>query len=143
MDDFRETLGYNLLKLYKGYFYLLNTRLSAFNLYESQDMLLRQLWDEDGLPQAELTRRLGVEAATVSKAVERMENAGFLRRQPDPDDARANRIYLTEQGRGLEQPVKQVWQEIEAQVFAHMTAEERMLLRRLVLQMRENLTSAT
>ena len=142
MSVFKETVGYNLLKLCKGYFNLINARMNRLNLYEGQDHLLRQLWEEDGLPQAELTRRLGVEAASVSKAIERIEKSGFVFRQPDPDDARANRVYLTEAGRALEQPVKEAWLEIEAQVLADMTAEERLLLRRLLLQMRANLTTA-
>lgn len=139
---FKETVGYNVLKLCKSYFNLLNVRMNAFNLYEGQDHLLRQLWEEDGLPQAELTRRLGVEAASVSKAIERMEKSGFIVRQQDPEDARANRIYLTETGRALEQPVKDAWQSIESQLLVGMTNEEKLLLRRLILQMRENLSRA-
>jgi MarR family transcriptional regulator, organic hydroperoxide resistance regulator len=139
---FKETVGYNVLKLCKSYFNLINARMNAFNLYEGQDQVLRQLWEEDGLPQADLTRRLGVEPASVSKALERMEKSGFVTRQQDPDDARANRITLTELGRALEQPVKNAWQDIESQLLVGMTNEEKLLLRRLLLQMRENLTHA-
>src|SRR5215207_9069989 len=115
---FKETVGYNVLKLCKSYFNLINARMNAFNLYEGQDQVLRQLWEEDGLPQAELTRRLGVEAASVSKALERMEKSGFVTRQQDPEDARANRITLTDRGKALEQPVKDAWQAIENQMMA-------------------------
>lgn len=139
MSKIPESIGFNVAKLCKQYFNRLNVPLNALNLYEGQQNLLLQLWDEDGLPQAELTRRLGIEAASVSKGVERMENAGFVRRETDPDDARSNRIFLTDLGRSLEQPVHQAWFEVEEQLLATMTPEERMLLRRLVLQMRENL----
>ena len=60
-------------------------------------------------------------------------------RRTSPEDARANHIFLTEQGRALEEPVNRVWFEVEEELLAQMTPEERMLLRRLVLQMRENL----
>ena len=139
MSAFKETVGFNLMKLCKGYFNALNARLNQLDLYEGQDHLLRHLWEEDGLGQAELTRRLGVEPASVSKALERMEKVGLITRTPSPDDARANRISLTERGRSLEQPVKDAWEQVEAQLLAHMTPEERMLLRRLLLQMRDNL----
>jgi MarR family transcriptional regulator, organic hydroperoxide resistance regulator len=134
-----ESIGFNLVKLCKQYFNRLNVALNVYNLYEGQQNVLIQLWDEDGLSQSELTRRLGIEPASVSKGIERMGNAGFITRQPDPEDARANKIFLTDLGRSLEEPVHQAWFAVEEELLAEMTPEERMLLRRLVLQMRENL----
>jgi MarR family transcriptional regulator, organic hydroperoxide resistance regulator len=139
MTPIPETIGFNLVKLCKQYFYALNSVLNPLNLYEGQQNLLLQLWEEDGLPQAELTRRLGIEPASVSKGIERMENAGFIQRRPSPDDARANGIFLTDLGRSLQEPVNRAWFEVEEKLLANMTHEERLLLRRLVLQMRENL----
>lgn len=139
MVPYPETVGHQLVKMCKMYFNHVNARFSEFGLYEGQHSMLMALWMEDGLAQAELTRRLGVEPASVSKTVERMEAAGFVQRQPDPEDARANRIYLTDQGRALEQPVKQVLAEAEDRLLANMSLEEKLLLRRLVVQMRENL----
>ncbi len=140
MSDFHDTIGFNLLKLCKSYFNRLNARFNALGLYEGQDHLLRQLWSEDGLAQSELTRRLGVEPASVSKAIERMEKVGLVYRKQSPDDARANDIYLTEIGRALEQPVTQAWREVEAELLANIIPEEALLLRRLFMQMRENLS---
>src|SRR5215468_1267882 len=134
MIAYPETVGFNLVKMCKQYFNCLNTMLSDVGLYEGQHHTLMQLWETDGLPQAELTKRLGVEPASVSKAVERMEYAGFVQRRPDPEDARANCIFLTEKGRSLEEPVKRIVAESEDLLLANMSAEERMLLRRLVLQ---------
>jgi DNA-binding MarR family transcriptional regulator len=139
MSVYSETLGFNLVKLCKGYFNCLNVVLSEVGLYEGQHHTLMLLWDKDGLPQAEICKKLGVEPASVSKAVERMEDAGFIQRRPDPEDARANCIFLTEKGRGLEEPVKRILAEAEERLTAHMSVEERLLLRRLLLQMRENL----
>jgi MarR family transcriptional regulator, organic hydroperoxide resistance regulator len=139
MATIPESIGFNIVKLCKQYFNRLNAVLNPLNLYEGQQNLLLLLWDEDGLPQAEITRRLGIEAASVSKGIERIESAGFIERRPDPDDARMNRIFLTDAGRALEEPVKQAWFGAEEQLLANMTPEERMLLRRLMLQMRENL----
>ncbi len=134
-----ETVGFVLVKLCKQYFNCLNEALSEVGLYEGQHHTLLQLWHSDGLPQAELTKRLGVEPASVSKAIERMEAAGFVQRRPDPQDARANCIFLTEKGHSLEEPVKRILAESEERLLANMSTEERLLLRRLLLQMRENL----
>ena len=139
MTSYSETVGFCLVKMCKLYFNYLNVKLSEVGLYEGQHHTLMQLWETDGLPQVELTKRLGVEPASVSKAVERMESAGFIQRRPDPDDARANCLFLTEQGRRLEEPVKRILAEGEEQLLANMSMEERLLVRRLLLQMRDNL----
>ena len=139
MQSIPESLGYNVVKLCKQYFNRLNVALNALNIYEGQQNLLLELWKEYGLAQAEITRRLGVEAASISKAVERMENAGFVRRVNSPDDARMNHIFLTDLGRSMEKPVHDAWFAVEEELLAHMTLEERLLLRRLLLQMRDNL----
>ncbi len=139
MHPYPETIGYNLVKLCKQYFNYLNVVLGEFGLYEGQHNMLMPLWHEDGLAQSELTRRLGIEPASVSKAVERMEATGFVQRRPDPEDARANRLYLTDQARALEQPVKRALVDAEERLLANMSVEEKLLLRRLLLQMRDNL----
>lgn len=139
MVPYTDTIGHHLVKLCKLFFNHVNAKFSEFGLYEGQHSTLMVLWQEDGLAQAELTRRLGVEPASVSKTVERMEAAGFVQRRPDPEDARANRIYLTDQGRALEQPVRQVLAEAEDRLLTNISLEEKLLLRRLVIQMRDNL----
>ena len=134
-----ETVSFNLVKLCKQYFNYLNVVLGEFGLYEGQHHMLLQLWEQDGLAQTELCQRLNIEPASASKGIERVENAGFIQRRPDPEDARANLIYLTESGRALEVPVKQALVDAEEHLLANLSLEERLLLRRLLLQMRENL----
>ncbi|MDP9455199.1 MAG: MarR family transcriptional regulator [Actinomycetota bacterium] len=105
-----------------------------------QDMLLSRLWREDGLTQSELVERLGVEPATVSKVLSRMEGAGLVARRRDPRDARSSRVYLTERGRSLREPTSQAWEEAEERMLEGFAPEERVLLGRLLARVRENLS---
>jgi len=50
----------------------------------------------EGLRQSQLAERLGVRPPTVSAAVKRMEASGLLRREVDPDDPRARRVFLAD-----------------------------------------------
>ena len=105
-----------------------------------QDMLLSRLWREDGLTQSELVERLGVEPATVSKVLSRMEGTGLVARRRDPRDARSSRVHLTERGRSLREPAYGVWEEAEERMLEGFSPEERALLRRLLARVRENLS---
>jgi DNA-binding MarR family transcriptional regulator len=72
--------------------------------------------------------------------LQRMEHAGLIERRPDPEDARVSRVYLTPRGRALEQPVLEVWKQLEAQTVAGLSVIEQALLRRLLMQMVANLS---
>lgn len=56
---------------------------------------------ECGLRMGELSERLLVTEGNVTGLVSRLEDAGFARRGPDPADARAVRVQLTDEGRAL------------------------------------------
>ena len=75
--------------------------------------------------------------------IRRMEKTGFVERRQDPDDQRVSRVYLTEAGRAVQADVREVWHTLEKEAFADFSQEERILLRRLLLQIRENLLRVT
>ncbi len=115
----------------------------AIGLYRGQPPVLRALWEQEGLTQTELAGRMKVTPATMTKMLQRMEKTGFIQRKPDADDQRFSRVYLTAAGRAIQSKVEAVWKSMEAETFANFTLEERVLLRRFLLQMRENLLQAT
>jgi DNA-binding MarR family transcriptional regulator len=121
----------------------IHTLLEALGLYRGQPSLLQALWEHEGLMHTELARRLQVQPATITKMLQRMEKAGFVERRPDTDDQRVSRVYLTEVGRAVRSDVQQVWRQLEEEAFAGFTLEERVLLRRFFLHIRENLKHVT
>jgi DNA-binding MarR family transcriptional regulator len=52
------------------------------------------------LPIGDLARAMGVTQQRASKATAELEALGYVRREPDPTDARVRRIALTERGWG-------------------------------------------
>jgi DNA-binding MarR family transcriptional regulator len=108
-------------------------------LYRGQPPVLFALWEREGATHGELATRLHVKPATITKMITRMERAGFVERRSDPEDQRVSRVYLTDTGRSIRDRVEQVWRKIEEETFAGFSAEERNLLQRFFLQMRENL----
>jgi len=119
-----------------------HTLYEALGLYRGQPRMLRALWDQEGLTHTELSRLLSVQPATITKMLQRMEKAGFVERRHDPDDQRVSRVYLTAAGQAIREDVQQVWRRLEEEAFASFTEEEGLLLRRLFLRIRDNLTQA-
>src|SRR5438477_1813908 len=76
--------------------------LSTHKLYVGQEMLLKCLWNQDGLSQKEIAVLMGIQAATATRMVIRMEQSGFVERRTEPGDQRVSHVYLTELGRSLQ-----------------------------------------
>lgn len=115
----------------------------TIGLYRGQPPLLRILTEQEGLAQRELADLLGVKPATISKMLERMERAGFLERRPDPKDQRVSRVYLTAQGRAVQDQVRGLLSTIAQETFAGLTPEERALLHGFLARVRQNLVQVT
>jgi MarR family transcriptional regulator, organic hydroperoxide resistance regulator len=64
--------------------------------------LLRVLWEEDGLTQCELSRRIGTKEPTTVVSLRAMLNAGFIQRVRNGVDRRKVNIFLTAKGRSLQ-----------------------------------------
>ncbi|HJW76345.1 MAG TPA: MarR family transcriptional regulator [Thermoleophilia bacterium] len=135
-----ETTGYLLVQVARAHRAKAQELLAKHGLYPGQEILLMHLCDCDGLMHSEIARLLDVTPATVSRIVDRMEAGGLVQRQADADDQRVSRVYLSADGRKLIEPSELVWGELERESFVNMTAEERVLLRRLLMQVLKNLT---
>ena len=60
---------------------------------------LERLWNEDGLNQKELSRRVGIASASSTQIIEVLEKRGFIKRERNPHDRRHINVFLTAQGR--------------------------------------------
>ena len=135
-----ETTGYLLARVCKAHRGGVGATLAELGLHVGQEMVLSHLWRQDGLAPSELAERLGVEPPTVTNTLSRMEKAGLLERCRDPGDARCTRVYLTEKGRELREPVQRRWEAVQKRAFAGISAEEEALLRDLLVKIHGNLT---
>jgi MarR family transcriptional regulator, organic hydroperoxide resistance regulator len=134
----KESASYDLAKVCKAHRASVGEVLAGVGLHVGQEMVLVELWEQDGLRGGELAERLGVEPPTVTKMLRRLEACGLLERRRDPSDARSFRVYLTQKGRELEGPVARCWEEVEEKTLAGMTAGERKTFHRLLTKIRTN-----
>ncbi len=135
----KETTGFTLAKVCRAHRGRVGELLAEVGLHVGQEMVLIELWREDGLRGGELAERLGVEPPTVTKMLRRLERCGLVIQRRDTEDARSVRVYLTDEGRSLEEPVARCWEKVEEKTFAGMSAGERRTFHRLLTKVRANL----
>lgn len=134
-----DSISYRLVQAAKAHRGFVSAALSELGLFIGQDLLLFQLWEEEGRTHGELAERLEVEPPAITKMLKRMEASGWVERIQDASDARVSRVYLTEHGRALEHPVREIWQGAEARMLKDFPVEEKMLFRRMLRDARDNL----
>ena len=105
-----------------------------------QNLVLEQLWDEDGLAPGEIAQRLGVSTPTVVKMATRMEAAGLLERRRDEGDARLVRLHLTDEGRAVRKPLEREREQLRERATGNLTAAERCYLESALAKMVDNLS---
>jgi MarR family transcriptional regulator, organic hydroperoxide resistance regulator len=135
----RENISFVLAKVCKAHRAYVGALLAEYGLHVGQEMVLLELWQEDGLRGGELALRLGVEPPTVTKMLRRLEGCGLVERSQDPADARSFRVHLTEKGRALEEPVARCWAQAEETELAGMSTGERRAFREMLIRVRNNL----
>jgi DNA-binding MarR family transcriptional regulator len=106
--------------------------LGAHGLTLPQFDVLATLWHGDGITQQELAERLLVTKGNVVGLIDRVSAAGWVERRPDPEDRRANRLYLTDTGRKL---LAEAWPcqiALGRKVFGTLTQGELRLMHELL-----------
>lgn len=135
----KRLTGFTLAKACKAHRGNIGGMLAEHGLHVGQEMVLVELWQEDGLRGGELAARLGVEPPTITKMLRRLEGCGLVRRRPDPSDARSFRVYLTAEGRALEEPVTRCWEAAEDRLLDGLGAGERRVFHELLGKVRAGL----
>ncbi|AWK85619.1 MarR family winged helix-turn-helix transcriptional regulator [Azospirillum thermophilum] len=75
--------------------------LDELGLTYPQYLVMLVLWERDGVTVTEIGSRLFLDSATLTPLLKRLEAAGMVTRERDPEDERRVRIRLTAQGRSL------------------------------------------
>ncbi len=136
----KDSVGYMLAHACKHHRQRAEELLSEIGLHTGQEMLLCGLWENEGITQTELANYVMIQPATVTNMLQRLEREGFVERRPDVEDQRVSRVYTTEKGRDVEERVLEKWGQLEQESFSGLTVEERVLLRRLLLQVYRSLS---
>ncbi len=76
--------------------------------------------DPRGSRLSELARAAQLSKQTVGSIVDQLEGAGYVRREPDPQDARARLVTITPKGHGLIDLSVPVVRQVEARWEAHL-----------------------
>jgi MarR family transcriptional regulator, organic hydroperoxide resistance regulator len=135
-------IAYALYRVARLHRMIAGNLLRRVGLHPTQEVLMMYLWELGPQRQTDLIRLLDSDAATMTRTIQRLENAGFVRRSPDADDKRAYLIEATPAGRALRPQVEQIWNEVEESIVGGVGERDRKTILRILESMEERLTHA-
>lgn len=121
-----------------------DTRIRALgydDFRQSDVEVIARLPVDGGARVSELAERAAVTKQAIGKTAKSLEARGYVERQPDPDDGRAQRVILSERGLELLSDAREVIAAIEAEWAEVLGAAGLTRLRRALLTVSDALGS--
>ena len=137
-----ETLPFEIAETAHALRKSFDRRAVGMGVTRAQWKVLFRLSRRPGLRQIELADMLDIEPITLSRIIDRLEEAGLVERVADPADRRAWRLHVTARARPLVEKLRAVADEMIADAFAGIDPKDIETTRAVLGRVRENATRA-
>lgn len=137
--DLENSVGYWMCKTSHAIKRALSLRLAEQGITLRQWEVLAWLASDGDVSQTELAECLGIEPNTLAGVVRRMERDGWIERTCCSDDRRRNRLKATPKAEEIWEKSLTLCREVREQAISGFTPAEVSLLKKLCLDIRENL----
>ena len=134
--------GYRLADNSRQLRRLFDERVRGLGITGPQARLLLSLERNPGENQAFYAERLEIEPITLTRIVDRLEEAGWIERRNDPADRRARILHLTDKSRGIVTRLRVSVEGLFEEMLAGFDADERAVFADLLERIATNLATA-
>jgi MarR family transcriptional regulator for hemolysin len=121
---------------------LADQRARQFGMTRAQWAVLFRLDRSEGLKQSELAELLDLQPITLTRLLDRLADNGLIERRADPNDRRANRLFLTPAARPLLVRLTALGEDLMTTVLAGFDDKATGRMRRDLDLLKENLRAA-
>ena len=135
--------GFLLRHAVRLYNAALQRRLDALDCATGQYPILLFLWEQDGQTEKDLGRKARISQPTLVRTLDRMVDAGLIRRRRSKTDKRVVEVKLTKKARERQMPLLDAGMAVEEQALAGLTTGERATFNELLRRVADNLGDAT
>ncbi len=132
MLPYEDCLIFLLAKAYQRAHSAFKMKLAPFGITPVQHLILAVLGEEDFLSSAEISARVAMDGATLSGVLDRMTEAGLIKREENPQDRRSIRVSLSPKARRMREGLADQRKSINEELTARFSLEEKILLKRML-----------
>jgi DNA-binding MarR family transcriptional regulator len=106
--------------------------MQKYGLGSGHFFFLRILMSREGISQKELSNILDVDKATTAKAMKKLAEAGYVKREIDSLDTRIYRLFLTDNGKKIGQELRRLGANFEEILTEGLSEDEKQQLQSLL-----------
>jgi len=136
MAEYEDCFVFLLGKAYQRAHGLLKKKLLPFGLTPVQHLILAVLGDEEALSSVEISERTVMDSATLSGVLDRMAEAGLVRKEENPEDRRSIRVSLTARARKMMDDLAEQRKAVNEELTSVLSIEEKLLLKRMLKEIK-------
>lgn len=140
MVDLSDNVGRYVSITYRHMAAKIAKKLAPYGIGSGQAPIMFALFIEDGHSQQTLADKLAMDKAAVTRAISRLEDAGYIKRVADAGDRRSYNIFLTQKGKNLRQNLENAVLEILDILQTDMSENERETAKNLLRKMAWNIS---
>lgn len=111
----------------------------GYDVTPEQWAVLNRLWEQDGLSQVELAERTFKDKPGTTRILNLLEKKKIVVRQPDENDGRVLRVFLTKTGKDLKEKLIPCAEEVLVKSGRNMSKDQLSQLKQTLHQMLDNL----
>jgi len=119
-----ETIDYNIRKTWYSISKMYNRTATEYMASMALGMIILNIDITEGTPSTQLGPSMGMEATSLSRSLNKLEDSGVIERRADPNDKRKAVIHLTPLGMDWREVAKGVVIEFNETIQSHFKQEE-------------------
>ena len=114
----------------------------SFGMTRAQWRVIAVLRRDEGINQTAMADIMEIEPITLGRHIDRLEEAGWVERRPDPDDRRAWRIFLTDKVQPVLEEMENIAIEVRNDAMVDFSSMERERFIDNLIRVKSNLADA-
>ena len=119
-----DTIDYNIRKTWYNITKLYNRTANEYMASMALGMIILNIDIMEGTPSTQLGPNMGMEATSLSRSLNKLEESGVIERKPDPNDKRRTVICLTPLGMDWRIVAKETVVNFNETIFSQFQKEE-------------------
>ena len=118
------TIDYNIRKTWYNITKLYNRTANEYMASMALGMIILNIDIMEGTPSTQLGPNMGMEATSLSRSLNKLEESAVIERRPHPKDKRKTVIHLTPLGMEWREVAKEVVVDFNETIFSYFEKEE-------------------
>lgn len=138
MQEKRIPLGKLTGGIYRSTQAYTNEVLAKYNLGGGTYPYLLMLYNNEGINQNQISKDLDVDKAMSTRSIKKLIDLGYVRKEIDPEDSRAYKLFLTNEAKLIIPDIKKElkkWNDIMTQSLSEQEKDE--LIEKLSIVLRD------